>query len=79
MNQSKTQKKPSKLVWLYAQVIAPLLAIIIVLGPIGVAYWSVSPGGPYRAWFVKEFVIQHAPAQQSLGGDSGSDFDLKKD
>ena len=65
-------RKPSWLVRFYAQVIAPLIAAVIVLTPVGAAYWAVSPGGPYRAWFVQEFQVHVAPAHQTGSADSGS-------
>ncbi|MBU2774181.1 hypothetical protein HMI48_09930 [Acidithiobacillus ferrooxidans] len=76
----KPYRKPSWLLRLYAQVIAPIIAAAIVLTPIGIAYWSVAPGGPYRAWFVKEFQV-HAPkaAPVHTGSDSGSNVHLQKD
>ncbi len=76
----KPYRKPSWLLRLYAQVIAPILATIIVLTPIGIAYWAVAPGGPYRSWFVKEFQV-HAPKAEPghTGSDSGSNVHLQKD
>ena len=77
----KPSRKPSWMLRLYAQVVAPILATIIVLTPIGIAYWAVAPGGPYRAWFVKEFQVPAHPktGPSHTGSDSGSNVHLQKD
>lgn len=77
----KPSRRPTWWLRLYAQVIAPILAAIIVLTPIGIAYWSVAPGGPFRAWFVKEFQVQAHPkaARIHTTHDSGSNVHLQKD
>jgi hypothetical protein len=77
----KPPRKPSWLLRLYAQVVAPILATIIVLTPIGIAYWSVAPGGPYRSWFVKEFQVTAHPktGPGHTGSGPGSNVHQQKD